>query len=196
MNKYLIFIFLILFTSTSISADLLCIKKNNLVKNNRVKLKNALLVNATACPAGYVQLLSTDTFQGNPGNDGNFSTTLQGGQQIVGYFSCAGTATTAFELAHGSTSFITQLPSTPAVEKVSLNASTTNCPGTAANPSAAAGFLCLYEGISNNIIGWNSSTHEELDGSATTEGFAVICRSSAAGDYFVQGSWAYKAPNG
>lgn len=67
---------------------------------------------------------------------------------------------------------------------------TTSCTGTAANPTAPAGFVCLYlvatEPGTTGLIG------QGLD-AAPTKGFTVVWQKSG-GDNFVEFSWAYRAP--
>jgi len=63
MNKMRIFfVVVLLLGSSSVHADLLCIKRNNPVKNGKVTLKNALVVQAAACPNKYKLLADTDSF--------------------------------------------------------------------------------------------------------------------------------------
>ena len=72
------------------------------------------------------------------------------------------------------------------------------CTGTAANPTAPAGKLCIYiSSLSSSRIpaGGVFSTVFPVSGTPTvTPGFRVIWTINAVGDTFLKGTWAYTAP--
>jgi hypothetical protein len=65
------------------------------------------------------------------------------------------------------------------------------CTGTAANPTAPAGVVCIYEIAS-------SSNFESLGGfvqpAANRRAFVLDVDAIAAGDFYYAGIWAYTAP--
>ncbi len=76
-------------------------------------------------------------------------------------------------------------------------APTANCPGSAANPQAAPGHLCVYEQLGSNVaadrcvvrMGGNFNCN-----TADRHGAAVFVESVAAGNMASQGSWAVTIP--
>lgn len=76
-------------------------------------------------------------------------------------------------------------------------ASTAQCPGSAVNPLAAPGHLCVYESFSQNrgsvvlFTGTTGGTNQ-----ASKWGAGVWLIPAAAGNAFSYGTWAVTAPNG
>ena len=72
-----------------------------------------------------------------------------------------------------------------------------NCPGSAANPLAAPGHLCVYESQSSNrgsvvlFTGTTGATNQ-----ASKWGAGVWLIPAAAGNAYSYGTWAVTAPNG
>ena len=60
---------------------------------------------------------------------------------------------------------------------------TATCPGTASNPEAAAGNVCIYESDNLNTGGVGNNT-------PSTFGTELFVRSTAAGDFWSEGTWA------
>jgi hypothetical protein len=72
---------------------------------------------------------------------------------------------------------------------------TTVCPGTAANPQAAPGHLCVYESTGSNVQ--TQSIVNPVTNSApgaSRFGFNVIAQSAANGVWVTVGTWAVRAP--
>lgn len=72
-------------------------------------------------------------------------------------------------------------------------APTTACPGSAANPRAAIGHLCIYESSSSQVIGYGFSNPTGQPGLASRWGTALTVMSSTGG-YRSIGTWAVRAP--
>lgn len=71
------------------------------------------------------------------------------------------------------------------------------CPGSATNPQAGPGHLCVYEANSLNrdTLRIFTGTTGGLD-QASRWGAGLWLRPTAAGDYFSYGTWAVTAPSG
>jgi hypothetical protein len=94
-------------------------------------------------------------------------------------------------------SFGFTLPSAPAVNVVGQGgASTPNCPGTAANPQAAAGQLCVYVSGGTNVSALIICTtgRSFFCGEADPFGTTVLIEATAAGETGSFGSWAVTVP--
>lgn len=93
--KKVIFIALgfVLFAS-HVHADVFCAKKTAKVsKKGQVPVAASLVVSATTCPSGYVQLLDTSSFKGEKGDQGiQGNVGAQGAQGIQGATGSQGTA--------------------------------------------------------------------------------------------------------
>jgi hypothetical protein len=88
-------------------------------------------------------------------------------------------------------------PSAPLANFIpGTGSSTVNCPGTAADPQAAPGHLCIYERASANVGSRciTSVANGWLCDSADPTGFAPLIRSAAAGRTFSIGRWAVTLP--
>jgi hypothetical protein len=77
------------------------------------------------------------------------------------------------------------------------SASTAQCPGSAVNPQAAPGHLCVYESYSQNrgqVVLFTGTTG--FTNQASKWGAGVWLIPAAAGNAFSYGTWAVTAPNG
>lgn len=100
-----------------------------------------------------------------------------------------------------STSFLEQLPFTPTAPAENFiavgGASTTNCPGTVANPRAAPGHVCVYERFTLNLnfrcVSAVSGPDWSCDAADRT-GFAAFVQSAGAGHTASAGTWAVTIP--
>jgi hypothetical protein len=145
-------------------------------------------------PAGSTGASGSQGAQGPQGPAGPLTTTLPAGQTLRGTFSVRGKATAANDEIQQGISFDFTLNSAPTVNYVNFGApAPAACAaGTAANPQASAGNLCVYESVAPT----NSTTRGEFDAisgnnnTATSFGFAVFADAVAAGDYRIRGSWA------
>ncbi len=132
---------------------------------------------------------------------------------VVGYFKSPGQrqtlkgtygdfriASEAGDLLYLATfSFVTPLAAAPAAPGVNFIPSggppTASCPGTAANPQAASGNLCVYEAFgSNRAFVCIVNTATGICDSSSAFGAAVGLRTAGAGSSFSYGSWAVTMP--
>ena len=135
--------------------------------------------------------------QGPPGPAG--ASTLASAKTLRGRFEATGVAGGANATATGAISFGAQLASAPA-RNIVLSGTTTQCPGTVADPEAAPGQFCIYVGdrVNNGNIETvtDSATPGGLPtvGGTSRQGAGVVVVSAAAGTFGARGSWAVTAP--
>jgi hypothetical protein len=135
--------------------------------------------------------------QGAPGPTGSFSSTLPSGQTLRGIFNLDGEVPASGNWIGGSISFGAKLSRPPAIQVIPVNGPpTANCPGSALDPSAAPGILCIYQITHSAQV----DKFSVCDLNCVTEGFAspwgaeIFLSSKASGRVFVDGSWAVTAP--
>jgi hypothetical protein len=125
--------------------------------------------------------------------------TLGSGKTLTGDYSASVTNALANEFFMGSFSFPLRLASAPSGPNVNFipsgSASTTNCPGTHANPTALPGNLCVYESAFNNrtfegLFGTGVAVYASID----RFGGAIGLHATAAGRAHSYGTWAVTAP--
>lgn len=139
--------------------------------------------------------------QGEQGDAGPFATGLPSAQSLTGVYAVGSYADAANRNFYGNISFGFPLESAPTVEVLEKGeAATDNCPGSASDPSAAPGYLCVYEGYESNRkddslqVRDFASPYIFGSNAATKDGAAVIVRSEASGNTVSRGSWAVTAP--
>ena len=127
--------------------------------------------------------------KGDTGPAGPFPDVLPSGKTVRGNFAMSDTATAAGQFQRMSHSFVFTMAAAPTPHYIT-GAATAECPGSSANPQAAAGHLCVYETTRVNA---NTPTilsgETGIDG-ASEEGFYLRMTSVAAGDALAYGSWA------
>lgn len=142
---------------------------------------------------------------GDTGPAGPLLQTLPTGKTLIGTFGMYGhgDVNNGLEAASESVSFSIPLASAPSA-KVVQNGTTSappECPGTAAAPEAAPGWLCIYEnrdqnqrsGGYPNVVAPGSG----FSPSASRYGAILIVQGQAAGTdwfYWSEGTWAVTAP--
>ena len=189
---HLLFI-LALTASSVVSADVLCAKNRvrASVKSKRITLNlPRQFTTATAtCPTGFTKIATT----GEP-----LTGTLTSGETMIGFWNLGSDG--SLITSPGTISFPKPLATAPNVEVVRMGTTGTNCPGTALAPTAAAGYLCIYEGYSVNLASGSAGlTTFNIDGSngtnqASVTGAALYGNRATTTEYFAWGSWAVKAP--
>jgi hypothetical protein len=113
--------------------------------------------------------------------------TLLPGQTVKGAWGLWDKAAAAGEESMGDISWDYALADPILLNIVSVFPSTDpNCSGTVANPSAAPGYLCVYQRATGNTSGLKYST----SGILYQFGAPVWIESSDAGEYWSDGSWA------
>ena len=126
--------------------------------------------------------------------------TLASGRTMKGNWSIGGfPATAAGQYVWTAFTFPLMMASAPAAPGANFipegGASTANCPGTHANPQAAAGQLCVYATACENATFLTiGSTANNLPNAADPYGALLLMRSSAAGQVICIGTWAATAP--
>jgi hypothetical protein len=133
---------------------------------------------------------------GDPGPPGPFPATLPSGKTIRGAYQASSQTFSATTVVVSDTqSFIYPLASVPTVTVIPLAGDPTDaCPGSAADPRAAPGNLCIYAaaGVTGPmpLCVFDPSMNTGCSNSGTT-GFSVITN---AGEAFSIGTWAVTAP--
>ena len=150
--------------------------------------------------------------QGPQGPAGPFPGVLPSGKTLTGVFSVTGVASAAGQYSDSPISFGFRFASAPTVVTVGIDdtpaeAAAAGCPGTANDPAAAAGKVCLYEmghenvstlaffetdGDPASVAGY--APPAEGNGSANRFGTIVEVRSAAAGNLYSNGTWAATSP--
>jgi hypothetical protein len=135
---------------------------------------------------------------GPTGAAGSFADTLPTGKTLRGVYYIKSTATAAGEFGVDSIDFPTQLASVPTAHFIKLgDVAPSQCTGNGGSPTAAAGHLCIYEGVATNVAAGRTFVDPLSDGSGgvvRAMGAAVSVQSSAAGMFVSGGSWAVTAP--
>ena len=194
MKKFLLF-FCAIFIFNTASAELLCVKNSNNYRVNNglvnIKLPRLLVTSATTCPRGYTQEFSVESATGN----------LSSGQTMTGFWNMAnGAGAVNEQYIPTSVSFPKPLAAAPNVEIIRIGAPSANCPGSANAPSAALGYLCIYEGYSENItagaLGYNAFNADAtgVSPNASRYGAALYGYTVTTGQAYAWGTWAVTAP--
>ncbi len=137
--------------------------------------------------------------QGVPGTQGPAgptTTTLPSGQSLRGWFNFDTVAGAVDQINGGSISFSLHLATAPTVMVIPAGGPTTvQCPGSVANPTAAAGFMCVYESTIQNVSGFFICSAATCLSTPTADPFGaeVFVHATAAGRFFVDGTWAVTA---
>jgi hypothetical protein len=134
------------------------------------------------------------------------TTTLPSGRTLRGVFGLYGHGeeNNGLEAASGDVSFNPPLASAPSVKVVQFGTASSppECPGTAASPQAAPGWLCVYENRAHNQRPGEDYPNVSAPGSggsptASRFGASLIVQGQASGTawfYWSEGTWAVKAP--
>jgi hypothetical protein len=123
--------------------------------------------------------------------------TLPEGTTIRGFYDIEWTADVAEDYQAQPISFGYALQSEPVAHYIAVGETApAECPGTAQNPQAAPGHLCVYEFFAKNIDTFNSEYVCGLEycPAAERSGASLSVRSAAAGFATVRGQWAVTAP--
>jgi hypothetical protein len=152
-----------------------------------------------AAPAGATGATGATGQQGPPGP---LVDTLPSGATLRGAFASGATKIApATGFSWDAISFPFPLASAPTPNIISVGgSSTTECPGSLADPTAAPGNLCAYLGVRQNVIngrprlcdleGNNCGTPDGAD----RNGAVVEVVGDADGVFYVSGTWAVTAP--
>lgn len=126
--------------------------------------------------------------QGITGAPGPFPDILPTGKTLRGNYNIGGTAAAANALANTSISFVFQFASAPTFNYIAPGGSSTAaCPGSATNPTAAPGNLCVYsQGVANTTGARNNNIDQWGD--------TLFINSTTTGNFFDFGIWAATSP--
>ncbi len=125
--------------------------------------------------------------QGVQGPQGPFPTTLPTGQTLTGVYNAESEnpSSTVAAFANDTISFQYRLASAPQVAFLFANEKpTADCPGSASNPEAKSGWLCVYE---------EEGSHVESEGVTTPTPFGdyvIVESTKATGPFYSDGTWA------
>jgi Collagen triple helix repeat (20 copies) len=134
--------------------------------------------------------------KGAPGDPWLGNGLLPSGKTLRGVFGPGGTAAGADSEAQETISFAFFLSTFPVVHFIDVGETPpAECPGTVNQPAALAGHLCLYSSQDGNVSAvCVFNPVNDNCGQAAVRGFGVGITSAAAGDFWLQGSWAVTAP--
>jgi hypothetical protein len=120
---------------------------------------------------------------------------LASGQTLIGYVDSAGHVGAGEIAPETSISFQIPLAAAPAFHIIPVGGPSTGaCPGTANNPSAAPGNLCIYESTLVNTTGFSLPDGLNPVSGPTRFGLPGLLGASTSGDYIARGAWAVTAP--
>lgn len=137
--------------------------------------------------------------KGDPGPPGPLVSTLPSGVTLRGTYAAWGTDAGQGEgyTASSAVSFGFELPVAPEVHVVAIGQSAPpECPGTAGDPAAAAGDLCIYE-TTNYRANPPTIIDPNTRASGTASKFGFIALTVHSGSYTgfgIEGTWAVTAP--
>jgi hypothetical protein len=164
------------------------------VRNGALLLKD---FKANQIPAGAKGAPGATGATGLQGPPGPFVDTLPSGKSEKGAYMMRGTAAAAAARAGADISFAIPLAAAPNGHFLASGAAaTTECPGTAAAPTAAPGHLCIYEGFVDNMSLQSFQDPVTASTGSTTRpyGVGVVGVSTAGGTFISSGAWAVTAP--
>ena len=176
------------------------IKKNAVTSS---KVKNHSLTGAdinlgalgavpSASNAGHANVADSAT---NAANATGLAGPLAPGQTLIGYVDSAGHVGAGEIAPETSISFQIPLAAAPAFHIIPVGGPSTGaCPGTADNPSAAPGNLCIYESTLVNTTGFSLPDGLNPVSGPTRFGLPGLLGASTNGDYIARGAWAVTAP--
>ena len=131
--------------------------------------------------------------KGDTGPAGPFPDVLPAGKTLRGNIAMSDTATAAGQIQRTAYSFVFTMTAAPTPHFIT-GAATAECPGSPANPQAAAGHLCVYETTRSNANVPEILSGETGTSGANEEGFYLRMTSVAAGDALLYGTWAATSP--
>jgi hypothetical protein len=127
--------------------------------------------------------------EGKEGKEGPFVATLPSGKTLTGHYHLELDNVTN---AHGDIgqgySYAFPLASDPTTHFIASGATApAQCPGSAAEPKALPGNLCVYEGTSNSdVVSFGVETDRH--------GFGLLMENTGSSSFWSIGSWAVTAP--
>ena len=187
-KKLLAITIALLILSPAVSAEVICLKngrKFSVSPANKVNIKanQFITIAENTCPTGYTALVDV---QKEP-------TVYTGAWNLPG--------TTGQAYAAWDISFPQALDAEPtAVIFVEASTNHPTCTGSALNPTAPAGVLCIYEGYQEGLRTDFSQRYDDYhpgktgDAGASRFGAAFYGYRQVAADYYAWGTWAITIP--
>lgn len=200
--KYIFCLLSIFLLINTVSAEKICVvKKPKVTRTGRINMVRAIRFTNDDCTSRQFELV----IPAEP-----VKTSLPAGETLTGFYSLGGVASAADQTFRTEIDFSIPLDTAPSVEVIEIGESTTaNCSGSASEPTAAAGFLCIYEGADGSSTFPFASNSNQTLGSLVTRNFAtlfvvgsssatkfgtsILATSVAAGNMFTAGTWAVTA---
>jgi hypothetical protein len=179
------------------------------IKKNAVtgsKVKNHSLTGAdinlgalgtvpSASNAAHANAADSASTAGSAANATGVAGPLASGQTLIGYVDSAGHVDPGEIAPETSISFQIPLAAAPALHIIPVGGPSTGpCPGTATNPSAAPGNLCIYESTLVGTTGFFLPDGANPVSGPTRFGLPGLIGASGSGDYIARGAWAVTAP--
>jgi hypothetical protein len=127
----------------------------------------------------------------------SFDTRLPSGKTLRGTYGVTGTASTqGGQFAAISETYSAALAAAPQLHMIADHAAPpSKCPGTAADPQAVPGNLCVYESPNHgNLIDAPHLFIDPLNPAEGTLGFRIMITANANGSFTSAGTWAVTAP--
>jgi hypothetical protein len=171
--------------------------KNGAVTKTKINKKTISALKGNAGPPGPP---GPPGPKGDPGPAGPFPTgNLPSGATVRGNFFMTGVAAASGSQAVDSLSFVYPLASAPTPHFIDAGtAPPAGCPGTADDPKAAAGQLCIYEKTISGPVGARDVCGLDVGGSSCPGsnrwGAGVYELSTGTGRFQSYGTWAVTAP--
>jgi hypothetical protein len=132
--------------------------------------------------------------QGATGPVGPLATTLPSGQTLRGWFNLDTVASGTNQINGSAIAFGFTLATAPAAQIIPAGGPTTaQCAGSVTAPSAAGGYLCLYESGTSNVSSFAVCNSVNCPAAAAF-GAELFAHSTGTGRFFVDGTWAVTAP--
>jgi hypothetical protein len=119
---------------------------------------------------------------------------LPSGKTLRGVWNLGDTAAAANSFVENDIPFEYQFASAPTANFIPFGGTPpAACPGTAANPQAAPGNLCVYE-VNRGNVSTRFVCSASVCPGATRWGAYVTTKSAAPGDFWARGTWAATSP--
>jgi hypothetical protein len=125
-----------------------------------------------------------------------FDTRLPSGKTLRGTYEVTGTASSqGGQFAAISETYAAELAAAPHLHMIANQAAPpSQCPGTAADPQATPGNLCVYESPNHgNLIEDPRLFVDPLNPAEGTLGFGIVITANANGSFSSAGTWAVTA---
>jgi hypothetical protein len=174
--------------------------KNHSLTGADIKL-GALGTVPSASNAGHANVADSATNAGHAttadsaANATGLAGPLASGQTLIGYVDSAGHVGAGEIAPETSISFQIPLAAAPAFHIIPVGGPSTGaCPGTANNPSAARGNLCIYESTLVNTSGFSLPDGLNPVSGPTRFGLPGLLGASTNCDYIARGAWAVTGP--